>query len=166
MAAYTDSLGFLKGGRALDAMGGNRMSIQVLRLDFAAIAAARSAAGVAALASTDTLELVLVKPGTFVRLLGWNLVKAEGATATLSMGDAAAAAGYGPAIDLNGTPGWFNNPLVLAEAAPNTFAAYVLGKVYPGTANGAVRATVNHNSIDTAVVDLAFQLIDLGNANA
>lgn len=166
MPAYTDSIGFNKGGRAFDAMGGNRQHVHVLRLDFAAIAAARAAALVPALIATDTLELINVRAGNFVRLLAWNLVRAEGATATLSIGDAAAAAGYGPAIDLNGTPGWFNNPLVLAEAAPPTFAAYVLGKVYPGTVNGAVRATINHNTIDTAIVDLAFQLVDLSFAQA
>lgn len=165
MPAYTDSLGFNKGSRAIDAMGGNRYHVHVLRLDFAAIAAARVAALAAALIATDTLELISVKPGNFVRLLGWNLVRAEGATATLSIGDAAAAAGYGPAVDLNGTPGWFNNPLVLTEAAPPTFAAYVLGKVYPGTANGAVRATINHNTIDNAIVDLAFQMVDLASGN-
>lgn len=166
MPAYTDSIGFNKGGRGIDAMGGNRHHIHVLRLDFAAIAAARAAALVPALIATDTLELINVRPGNFVRLLGWNLVRAEGATATMSVGDAAAAAGYGPAINLNGTPGWFNNPLVLTEGAPNTFAAYVLGKVYPGVDNGAVRATINHDLINIAIVDLAFQLVDLASANA
>jgi hypothetical protein len=161
MPAYTDSLGFNRGDRAVDWTGSSRRSLQQVDLDFAAIAAARLTAGATALASTDTLEIILVKPGNFVRLLGWELVRAEGAAATLSIGDAAAAAGYGPAVDLNGTPGWFNNPLVLTEGAPNTFAAYFGGKVYPGVANSAVRATLNQNSIDLARVILWFEVADL-----
>jgi hypothetical protein len=61
MTAFTDSYGFNKGSTAYPSTYTNRFTVVEIDLDFAKIAAARSAAGVAALASTDTLVLCTLR---------------------------------------------------------------------------------------------------------
>lgn len=135
MAAYTDSYGFNKGSAAVPAYGPMRLGFYEVVLDFAAIAAARSAAGATALAATDTLDIIPVPAGTTVLAAGVQVTKAEGATATMDVGDSGSATRYLSNADLNATA-----YTTSALDAPYTY----------GTA-GAIRITLDHNSIDTAV---------------
>ncbi len=87
MAAYTDSLGFNKGTAAYPANVTDISKFQV-ELDFAAIIAARLAAGVAALAATDTLQVISLPAGSIVLAAGVNVTSAEttNTTATFDLG--------------------------------------------------------------------------------
>ena len=86
MTAYTDSLGFNKGTAAFpDSSPVKKFEVE---LDFAAIVAARSAAGVAALAATDTLQVINLPAYCVVLAAGLNVVSAEttNTTATFDLG--------------------------------------------------------------------------------
>ena len=87
MTAFTDSLGFNKGTAAYPANVNDISKFQV-ELDFAAIIAARSAAGVAALAATDTLQVISLPAGSIVLSAGVNVTTAEttNTTATFDLG--------------------------------------------------------------------------------
>ena len=87
MTAFTDSLGFNKGTAAYPANVTDISKFQV-ELDFAAIIAARSAAGVAALAATDTLQVISLPAGSIVLSAGVNVTTAEttNTTATFDLG--------------------------------------------------------------------------------
>lgn len=163
MTAYTDSYGFAKGAAGVPALADWRRSLVEVDLDFAKIAAARVAAGVAALAATDTLEVFKVKAGTLVRMLGYNLIKAEGATATMDVGDGATATGFASNINLNGTPGYTGMGLTLTEGTPNTVAGYQTGKLY--NADDTVDIVIDHNTVDAARVVMFFEVIDLRPTN-
>jgi hypothetical protein len=88
MAAYTDSLGFNKGVAAYDANGLGAVTKLEVKLDFAKIVAARAAAGVAALAATDTLQIIQLPAGSIVLAGGLFVVSAEttNTTATFDLG--------------------------------------------------------------------------------
>lgn len=87
MTAFTDSLGFNKGTAAYPANVTDISKFQV-ELDFAAIIAARSAAGVAALAAADTLQVISLPAGSIVLSAGVNVTSAEttNTTATFDLG--------------------------------------------------------------------------------
>ena len=134
MTAYTDSLGFNKGSIAYpDTACVYKMEVI---LDFEDIAAARAAAGVAALAATDTLEVIPLPAGSTVLMAGADVTTAEGATATMDLGDASGATTYLSNVNLNSVAA--NGATV---AAPVFYAA--ADELY---------ITLDHNSIDTAVV--------------
>ena len=68
MANYTDSLGFNKGTAAFpDGSGVSKFSVE---LDFAAIVAARAAAGATALAAADVIEAIPLPAGAIVVAAG------------------------------------------------------------------------------------------------
>lgn len=86
MAAYTDSLGFNKGTAAFpDSSPVKKFEVE---LDFAAIAAARAAAGATALAATDTLQVINLPAYCVVLAAGLNVTSAEttNTTATFDLG--------------------------------------------------------------------------------
>ena len=87
MAAYTDSLGFNKGTAAFPA-DVTAVSKFLVKLDFAAIIAARSAAGATALAAADTLQVIALPAFSVVLAAGLNVVTAEttNTTATFDLG--------------------------------------------------------------------------------
>ena len=87
MTAFTDTLGFNKGTAAYPANTTDISKFQV-ELDFVAIIAARSAAGVAALAATDTLQVISLPAGSVVLSAGVNVTSAEttNTTATFDLG--------------------------------------------------------------------------------
>jgi hypothetical protein len=128
------------------------LSVAEVKLDFAAIAAARSAASQAALASADILEVIGVKAGVIVLLVKADVVTAEGAAATCGIGDGAAATGYLSALDLN----------VAAQSASLATTSYSVavggGKLY--TADDTIDVTLNSNSIDVAVLNLLAVMVD------
>jgi hypothetical protein len=134
MVAYTDSLGFNKGVAAYPD-GSPVFKFEVV-LDFAAIAAARAAVGAAALASGDTLEIIPIPAGSTVLHVGADVTKAEGATATMDVGDASSATTYLSNVNLNS----------VAKTG-----ATVAAPVFYGSADELL-ITLDNNSIDAAVV--------------
>jgi hypothetical protein len=86
MPAYTDSLGFNKGTAAFpDSSPVKKFEVE---LDFAAIVAARAAAGATALAAGDTLQVINLPAYSVVLAAGLNVVSAEttNTTATFDFG--------------------------------------------------------------------------------
>jgi len=86
MAAYTDTLGFNKGTAAYpDTACVYKFEVE---LDFAAIVAARTAAGATALVAADTLQVVVLPAYSVVLAAGLNVVTAEtvNTTATFDFG--------------------------------------------------------------------------------
>ena len=148
MTTWTDSYGFNKGSAAFNDKGAVPRVVRV-KLDFAAIAAARTAAGATALASSDVLEVIKLAANTYVHCVGIEVTTAEGATATVGIGDGSAATGYYTAASLNAVASLSSTP-ALTEGTPNTFTnVYAFGKFY--SAADTIDLTLNHNSIDTAV---------------
>jgi hypothetical protein len=136
MAAYTDSLGFNKGTAAFpEATRGAVHKFEVV-LDFAAIAAARSAASATALASTDTLEVIPLPAGSVVLAAGAQVLTVEGATATVDLGDSGSATRYLSNFDLNASS---NSASALAEPYYSANASFI-------------RVTLDNNGVDVAKV--------------
>lgn len=136
MPAYTDSIGFNKGTAAFpEATAGAVHKFEVL-LDFAAIAAARSAAGATALAAADTLEVIPLPAGSVVLAAGAQVLTVEGAVATMDLGDSGSATRYLSNFDLNASS---NSASALAEPFYSAAASFI-------------RVTLDHNSIDVAKV--------------
>ena len=149
MATYTDSLGFNKGSAGFRAEGLNKVTRMEVVLDFAAIAAARSAAGAAALASGDVLEIMPIPAKTHVLSVGYDVTTAEGASATFDLGDGSDTDGYLNDVSLNSVASGVM-ALALTEGAPNTIAGYSNGKYY--SAADTIDLTLNTNSVDAAKV--------------
>lgn len=87
MAAYTDSLGFNQGTAAFpsDVTAVSKFEV---KLDFAAIIAARSAAGATALVAGDSMEVIKLPAGSVVLSAGCQVttVEATNTTGTFSLG--------------------------------------------------------------------------------
>jgi len=149
MATYTDSYGFNKGTAGFRADGLTKVTRMEVVLDFAKIAAARTAAGATALASGDVLEVIPVPAKALVMRVGYDVTTAEGATATFDLGDASDTDGYLNDADLNAV-GSGVMALTLASGTPNTVAGYSNGKYY--SAADTIDVLLNNSSIDTAVV--------------
>lgn len=124
MAAYTDSLGFNQGTAAYPANVTEISKFEVT-VDFAAVKAARAAAGATALAATDTMQIIKLPAGSVVLSAGMNVITAEtvNATATIDIGftggSPAAANAYGNDLATNSTglkAADLANPTVVASA--------------------------------------------------
>lgn len=106
MTDYTDSLGFNKG--TADSYPDNGTS-SVTRIDvelnFADIIAARSAAGVSALTTSDTLQVVRIPAGSVVLSAGFTVTSAEttNTTGTIGLADGSVTYATGIAINATGT---------------------------------------------------------------
>ena len=85
-ATYNYKNGVLNGTAEGPVYSPERFSVQEVKLDFAAIAAARIAAGSAAIANTDILQVVNVKAGCWVPAVGLQVSTVEGAALTVSVG--------------------------------------------------------------------------------
>jgi len=87
MANYTDSLGFNKGTASFPA-NVTEVSKFSVSLDFAAIVAARAAAGATALGAGDTLQVIALPAGSVVLSAGLQVTKVESTntTATFDLG--------------------------------------------------------------------------------
>lgn len=105
MATYTDSLGFNKGSAAFDASGLTKITRVAVDMDFAAIAAARSAASATALASGDVVQAISLPAKSLVLHVGVDVLTAGTGSLTLDVGDGADADGYldGVAADAVGS---------------------------------------------------------------
>lgn len=108
MAAYTDTLGFNKGTAAFPANVTDISKFEVT-VDFAAVKAARTAAGATALAAADTMQIISLPAGSVVLSAGMNTTSVEtiNDTATIDIGftggSPAAANAYGDNLVTNTT---------------------------------------------------------------
>ena len=149
MVAYTDSLGFYKNSAGFTANGADRVSVTEIELDFAKIAAARTAAGVAALAATDTLVIGVLPKGAFVLSGVATLEKAEGAAGNIDVGIGGGTTDFWvDGFDLNGTVG--------------STGGYADAAAYYATAATNVLLTINSNSIDVARVKVSLAVVNMG----
>jgi hypothetical protein len=94
MATYSDSLGFNKGTAGFRADGLTKVTRMEVELDFAAITAARAAAGATALASGDVLEAIPLPAKALVLHVGVDVTTAGTADLDLDVGDGVDADGY------------------------------------------------------------------------
>jgi hypothetical protein len=144
MVAYTDSLGFNKGTAAsipaYQFAGYSKIEVD---LNFATIAAARTAAGAAALAATDTLVLYTVPAHTLVLASAIEVLTAEGAVATVDLGDAALATRF------------FTNKNLNAVATTSNVTPFYY------TAATPILLTIDSASIDVAVARVAMLVVDM-----
>lgn len=141
MATYTDSLGFNKGNAAAYPERGRLQLTKLeVRLDFAAITAARSAAGATALANGDVLEVLQIPAKTQVLAAGLDVLTAEGATQTFDLGDGADPDGF-----LDGV----NGNTVAGYSSTQGAVGFVSGKYYDAADTIDI---VLVNAADTAVV--------------
>jgi len=124
-----------------------------IKLDFAAIAAARSAAGQTALAAADILELVGVKAATWVPAVFVQTITAEGETATVHVGDGADPDGFITVGDVNAV-GWLSSLITTAYSL-----ATAGGKIY--TADDTIDMTLNTAAFNVAVLHLLAPMVDL-----
>lgn len=159
MATYTDSLGFRKGTTAAFPDKGNRQITKMeVELDFAAIKAARAAAGATALGNGDVLEVIRIPAKTQVLVVGLDVTVAEGGTLTIDVGDGADPNGYLDGVNANTLAGYSSSQVTITEGAPNTLSpARPWGKYY-GAADTIDVVTVN--AADTAVMTVWALVVD------
>lgn len=151
MVAYTDSLGFYKNSAGFTANYTDRVSVIEIDLDFRKIAAARSAAGAAALASTDTLVIGVLPKGSFVLSGVATLLRAEGAAGNIDVGIGGGTVDFWvDGFDLN--------------AAVGTTGGYADAAAYYCAADTNVLLTLNSNSIDVARVKVSLAVVNMGAA--
>lgn len=147
MVAYTDSLGFYKNSAGFTANYTDRTSVIEIELDFAKIAAARTAAGATALVATDTLVIGVLPKGSYVVAAALTLERAEGAAATIDVGVSGSATLWASSFDLN--------------AAAGTTVGVTNGARYQ-TANTDILLTIDTNSTDFARVKISLAVLNMG----
>lgn len=151
MVAYTDSLGFYKNSVGFTANYTDRVSVIEINLDFAKIAAARTAASAAALGSGDTLVIGTLPKGSFVLSGVATLVRAEGAAANIDVGISGGTVDFWvDGFDLNGTVG--------------STGGYADAAAYYVTADTGILLTLNSASIDAARVKISLAVVNMGAA--
>jgi hypothetical protein len=120
MTTFTDSLGFNKGTAAFPANTTEISKFEV-KIDLAAVIAARLAAGATALAAADVLEAIPLPAGSVVLSAGCQVLEAEttNTTGTYSVGYGGATTAYTNAL-ANNALGYgitnLANPTVFASA--------------------------------------------------
>ena len=102
MTTFTDSLGFNKGTAAFPANTTEISKFEV-KIDLAAVIAARLAAGATALAAADVLEAIPLPAGSVVLSAGCQVLEAEttNTTGTYSVGYGGATTAYTNALANN-----------------------------------------------------------------
>ena len=149
MTANTDSLGFYKNSAGFTSSYTDRLGVAEIDLDFAKIAAARSAAGVAALAATDTLVIGVLPAGAFVLNGVATLVTAEGAAGNVDVGIGGGTVDFWvDGFDLNGTVG--------------STAGFADTAGYYCTAETNILLTINSNDIDAARIKVSLAVVNMG----
>lgn len=146
MVAYTDSLGFYKNSAGFSANYTDRVSVVEIDLDFAKIAAARSAASAAALAATDTLVIGTLPKGAYAVAAAVTVARAEGAAGTIDLGITGSLTLWGNDVDLNAAVG---------TTVGGAGAAYA-------TADTPILMTINTNAIDAARVKVSIVVVNMG----
>jgi hypothetical protein len=146
MTAFTDSFGFNKNSAGYSANYTDRTSVIEVDIDFKKIAAARVAAGVAALAAADTLEILKIPAGSVVLAGGGHLLRAEGGTATVDIG-------------ISGTTTqWLNN--FNLNTTVGTSAATVTPQFY--ATETTILMTIDNNDTDNARAKFFFVVVNSG----
>ncbi len=148
MAIRSEGLGFNKGSAAPRAEGLDKVTRYEVELDFAAISAARTAAGAAAIGAGDGLEAIAIPAKSLVLAVGADVVTAEGGTLTLDVGDATDPDGWLDGVNAN-TIASYCSAAALTEGTPNTFVGYGAGKYYSAADTIDV---ITVNAADAAVV--------------
>lgn len=156
MTIVTDSLGFNKGSAAPRAEGLHKVTRYEVELDFAAISAARTAAGAAALGAGDGVQALSIPAKSLVMAVGMEVVTAEGGTLTVDIGDGSDTDGWLDGVNGN-TVASYCSAATLAEGTPNTFVGYGAGKYY-SVADTIDVITVN--AADAAVVRVWALVVD------
>ena len=146
MTAYTDSFGFAKNSAGFPANYTDRMSVVEIDIDFAKIAAARAAAGVAALTATDTLVIGTLPKGAYAISAAATVMRAEGAAGTIDVGITGTPELWGAAVDLNAAVG------TTSGAAGAHYCA----------ADTGVLMTVNTADIDASRVKVSILVANMG----
>lgn len=135
-----------------------KYSVAEIVLNFATIAAARIAAGQAALGAADVLQVCGVKAGTYVPLVALQVSTVEGATCTADVGDGDDPDGFLNDTDLN----------ALGRTASLVTTAYSVavggGKWY--NADDTIDLVTNSAATDVAVVTLFIPMWDFRRAAA
>ena len=155
MTTFTDTLGYNKGSAAHNANTSGAYCTTV-EMDFAAITAARLAAGATALGAGDILQAIPVPAKTFVISAGIDVTTAEGATQTFDLGDGTDPDGYLDGVDGNAVAG-YGPTHVLTEGTPNVIIGLGKGKYYSAADTIDL---VQVNACDTAVVRVWAVMID------
>jgi len=149
MVAYTDSLGFYKNSAGFTANYTDRVSVIEIDLDFAKIAAARTAASAAALGAADTLVIGVLPKGSFVLSGVATLVRAEGAAGNVDVGIGGGTVDFWvDGFDLN--------------AAVGTTGGYADATAYYCAVNTNILMTINSASIDVARVKVSLAVVNMG----
>jgi hypothetical protein len=149
MVAYTDSLGFYKNSAGFTANYTDRVSVVEIDLDFRKIAAARSAAGAAALTSTDTLVIGVLPKGAFVLSGVATLVRAEGAAGNVDVGIGGGTVDFWvDGFDLN--------------AAVGTTGGYADAAAYYCAVDTNILLTVNSANVDAARIKVSLAVVNMG----
>jgi len=141
MVAYTDSIGFDKGSAAPDYRGSHRTYVAEVLMDFAAITAARVAAGATAFTDTDSIQAIPIPAQTVVHAVGLEVLVAEGGTATADVGSTDTD-GYLDGVDINAAAG-------TSYATSDGATGYAVGFYY-GSEDTIDLLMVN--ALDTAVI--------------
>lgn len=152
MTIRTEASGFNQGTAStgpLPARANNLTGVIKVVLDWAAIAAARDAAGQTAVGAGDGVAAISIPAGTFVHAVGVDVTTAEGGTLTLDVGDGSDADGWLDGVDGNAVASYAPTK-TLVEAAPNTILGYSVGGKYYSAADTIDVITVN--AADTAVM--------------
>jgi hypothetical protein len=149
MTTFTDALGFNKNSPGYPAANMPRVHVLDIELDFAKIAAARAAAGAAALDADDVLEVLQIPAKTLVLAVGLDVTKAEGATLTMDVGDGSDVDGWLDGVNAN-TAASYASAVALAEGTPNTLVGYGAGKYY--AAADTIDVIPKNAGIDVAVM--------------
>lgn len=131
----------------------NLFGVVDIELDFAAIAAARVAAGQAALGAADVLELIPVRAGTLVLLAGVQTTKVEGAACTFDLGDGADPNGFVDNHDANAL-GWSASLATVAYSI-----AVGGGRLY--TADDTIDLIVDSAATDVNVTRVFALMVDM-----
>lgn len=152
-ATYNYQGGVLGGTASGPTYSTGRLTIAEVKLDFAAIAAARAAASQAALGNADVLQILGVPAGVYVPYVAAQTSVVEGAVATVSVGDGNNASGFILNHDLN----------ALGRTASLVVQAYsvaVGGGVWYNV-DDTLDVTLNNAAIDTATLSIYAALTDL-----
>lgn len=151
MATFTDSLGFDKGTAGFPDKGSRATTMISIDLDMAAITAARAAAGAAAIADNDILEVIPVPAKTLVLAVGLDVTTAEGGTCTIDVGDGATVDGYLDGVNAN---------TVASYCSTLAAEAYDGGKYYAAADTIDVKFI---NAADVAVMRVWALVVDCAN---
>lgn len=97
-------------------------------------------------ASGDVLKIFAVAPGIFIPRIAYEVVRTEGATLTIDVGDSASATAFASNVNAN-SAGRGVNVLTLTEGTPNTITFN--GKFY--SAADAIQLTLDHAASNALV---------------